>query len=459
MAFTQQRLTGAPYLIGPLQTSVALNAEIVRDLTDDLWLKQQIHESEGYALYIVNRRPDEDDAYWIEQARTPQVLRDDYVYVGWNGYWASRITEIAQGNSSGLGNVDAANSKNGRLGLGVTFGFVDESELVARAALSGTDVPCVPLSALAKKGITPQLGLLEDDILYNLSLLCKNVLEPVKAKYPGIVILSGFRQVNTGIGQHERGEAADILIPSAPDTLLYQVADFIAKTVQFDQLILNYSMQRTPWIHVSFSVAGLRREVLTRDFDDTFHAGLFLITAKTGEDRATAAREQAQYLTKIDTELQIIEKRQTALNPVIVIGDETTGDMGGVVADSEDVGIPDTSMGDYSNILTSVFTNGTAWDLTTLDGQFGCGAYTEAVVNALPVEWGHLRKSGAQIQSNGHAVDYVVYKSPTPLNNGGYYQGVTIIVGAGDIGARPSWNWTGAPVSEMSIASQGGWYR
>ena len=339
----------------------------------------------------------------------------------------------------------------------------------------GEDTECVPLSSLAKNGITQQLGLLQDDILYNLSLLCKNVLEPVKAKYPGIVIVSGFRQANTGIGQHERGQAADITILSAPDTLIYEVADFIVKTLQFDQVILNYSVRRSPWIHVSFSSTGLRRTALTRDFDDTFHTGLFLITEKTGEDRAAAVREQAEYLDKVDADLKILEKRQTALNPQTVIGDATAPGMGsatedGVTHGGEASGTPDSSVPNEIGIVRQVHaaghSDGTAWDLGgDVRGPYGGGEFTEAVVSALPGEWGHISKNlrpGGK-QYKGHAVDAIAYKSPEPLYNGKWFQVVDIIGSVGDTGGGdPQWLLIGAPVGntpDSVLPSNGPWYR
>ena len=454
MAFTQQRLVSPPYLVGPLQKTVTLNAGVTRDLTDDTWLNLQISASEGWDRYVAGKAVYTELAKWRERVRTPEALDDGHIYVGWSAYWASIITLRSQGKESDLGWGDK-NSKGGDLGPEDSFGFTSLPETGV-----GVDTPCVPLSSLAKKGITAQLGLLQDDILYNLSLLCKNVLEPVKAKYPGIIIASGFRQVNTGIGQHERGEAVDILIPSATDALLFEVADFIAKTLQFDQVILNYSMRRSSWIHVSFSSTGLRRTALTRDFDDTFHRGLFLITEKTGEDRAAAAREQAEYLGKIDTELKIVEKRQIALNPQTVIGDATSDDMGsGSAFDGGDCGEPDGTVPNMLGTVLEVYGDGSEWVITTHEGG---GDFTNAVVYALPGEWGHVSKKPGQTQHNGHAVDAIAYKSPTPLYNGKFVQVIDIILAVGDSNAAPQWLPVCAPESNTpdgDIGPSGPWKR
>jgi len=497
MAFSQKALDVAPYLVGPNQKAVTLNEEIVRDLTDDDHLDRQIQAAPGWDQYQADSWMPQQSllGYWRRDIRTPVVLDDDHVYVGWSEYWASVITLLSQGDTStpapgrsmpspvAPGNK---NSKGGDLGTAETFGFassVDSAALAAGTAPVGVDTKCIPLSSLAKNGITQQLGLLQDDILYNLSLLCKNVLEPVKAKYPGITIVSGFRQVNTGIGQHERGQAADITIPSAPDTLIYEVADFIAKTLQFDQVILNYSLRRSPWIHVSFSSTGLRRTALTRDFDDTFHTGLFLITEKTGEDRAAALREQAEYLGKIDGELTILESRQTALNPETVIGDATAPGMGSATeggvthggggcppGEEEPDGTVPNEIGIVRQVHAAGHSDGTAWNLGgDVHGAYGGGAFTEAVVSALPGEWGHIMKTSGQEQYNGHAVDAIAYKSPanedgtSKLYNGKWFQVIDIIGSVGDPdGGEPQWLEQCGPTGSTptsNIHTNAGWDR
>jgi hypothetical protein len=233
--------------------------------------------------------------------------------------------------------------------------------------------------------------------------------------------------------------------------LLYEVADFIAKTLQFDQVILNYSMRRSPWIHVSFSSTGLRRSALTRDFDDTFHTGLFLITHKIGEDRAIAQREQDEYITKVNAELTILEKRQTDLNPQTVIGDATAPGMGSAsgaaASGGGDCGNPDgtvpNEMGTVQAVFDALAPGGVPWDLTTHEGG---GDFTNAVVQELGGPWGHIGKSGAQTQHNGHAVDAIGYLSPTPLYNGKFVQVIDIIRGVGGDDPAPQWHPQCAPV-------------
>lgn len=182
--------------------------------------------------------------------------------------------------------------------------------------------PPLTLAEDAATGAVAQAGLLQDDILYNLSLLCVNVLQPLKNAYPNMTIVSGLRQFNTGMSQHERGEAADIQINGQTPALLYAVADYIAKSLQFDQLILHYSAApELSWIHVSFSAQELRRSVLTRDYDDTYYDGLYLIEPLTGEARAAAEREKATDMAAVDVELAVLRARATAAQTPVVIAD------------------------------------------------------------------------------------------------------------------------------------------
>lgn len=179
--------------------------------------------------------------------------------------------------------------------------------------------------------VQPQLGLLEDDIVYRLSLLAVNVLQPIKDKYPGVVIKSGFRQANSGISQHELGEAVDLQINNQTPELLYEVANYIKNNLAFDQMVLNFTTMGDgqPWIHISFSPKSLRYQVLTKDFADTFHEGLFFVEPLTGEELAAAEREAAALDADIFKEMQATAKRQAKMFPVSTVADEvqqiTTG--------------------------------------------------------------------------------------------------------------------------------------
>ena len=108
--------------------------------------------------------------------------------------------------------------------------------------------------------------------------------------------------------------------------------------------------------------------------------------------------------------------------------------------------------------------DGQPWDLVdeTSSSLHGSGAFTNAVVEALGPEWGHVTKSGAQKQYGGHAIDAIAYKSPTPLYNGKFVQVVDIIGGSGARGAAPQWHPTDPPegsTPDGELGDNGPWWR
>ena len=110
----------------------------------------------------------------------------------------------------------------------------------------------------------------------NLRNLVYYVLDPIREHYSlPVIINSGFRSIelNEALGskrtsQHCQGKAADIEIGNI-DNL--DLAKWIAKNIDFDQLILEYytiGEPRSGWVHVSFSdIDKNRRQVLTINKD------------------------------------------------------------------------------------------------------------------------------------------------------------------------------------------------
>ena len=91
------------------------------------------------------------------------------------------------------------------------------------------------------------------DIVKNLRDLCYNVLEPLKAMYPSVVVNSGFRHTSNGKSQHERGQAADMAIPSVSSSAAaaWLIAQAIASSsIPFDQYI--FEQNNTIWFHLSY---------------------------------------------------------------------------------------------------------------------------------------------------------------------------------------------------------------
>ena len=107
----------------------------------------------------------------------------------------------------------------------------------------------------------------------NLTDLCYEVLEPVRAKFDKpVTITSGYRspELSEAIGskstsQHCLGEAADFEIAGISNL---QVALWIQNNCNFDQLILEFWKNDDPnagWIHASFKEGSNRKQVLTFD--------------------------------------------------------------------------------------------------------------------------------------------------------------------------------------------------
>jgi hypothetical protein len=203
--------------------------------------------------------------------------------------------------------------------------FKNIADVEKRVFLTGgSTAAAAPLNP--KSVITAQNGLLEDEIAYRLTLLATNILEPLKAQYPHILIKSGFRQGNSGVGQHELGEAVDIQIKNQDDALLYECASWMRDNLAFDQLILNYTKagDGKPWIHVSFSPTSLRGEVLTKDYADQFHEGLGMIEDYTGEEAAAINRARSEVDKMILDSMTAIQARDSRGSKQTIVTDEVT---------------------------------------------------------------------------------------------------------------------------------------
>jgi zinc D-Ala-D-Ala carboxypeptidase len=96
--------------------------------------------------------------------------------------------------------------------------------------------------------------------IQNLKALCCNILQPIRDHYQKpVIVSSGYRSValNARIGgshtsQHCFGQAADFEIPGLTNK---EVAEFLRKNLDFDQLILEFYDSKDPrsgWIHCSY---------------------------------------------------------------------------------------------------------------------------------------------------------------------------------------------------------------
>ena len=106
--------------------------------------------------------------------------------------------------------------------------------------------------------------------LVNLTHLCINILQPVRDQFGVITINSGYRSpaLNAKVGgskksQHCNGQAAVFESFSTPNP---DLAKWIAKNLEFDQLILEFYDGKDPnsgWVHFSYNLMGNRKNILT----------------------------------------------------------------------------------------------------------------------------------------------------------------------------------------------------
>ena len=104
----------------------------------------------------------------------------------------------------------------------------------------------------------------------NLKSLCESILQPIRDHFNRVVsVSSGYRSVDlcVAIGskttsQHAKGEAADFEIFGLSNK---ELADYINKNLDYDQLILEYWKESDPnsgWVHCSYSEGNNRRQYL-----------------------------------------------------------------------------------------------------------------------------------------------------------------------------------------------------
>lgn len=133
-----------------------------------------------------------------------------------------------------------------------------------------------------KYPITSQLDLTYGDIIYNLQAIALNVLEPVLALYPNMVIVSGFRSSTVDPNSpHSKGLAVDLQFKGVSRSEHYHIAVKLAKVLAYDQLMLEYFSHSTlPWLHISvssnkvFTPGSLKKESMTFNNNKLYSNGL-----------------------------------------------------------------------------------------------------------------------------------------------------------------------------------------
>ena len=129
-----------------------------------------------------------------------------------------------------------------------------EAKLSPNFTLGQLSVKASSVSQSTIKGFND--GYLSQDAIQNLQNLCFNVLEPIKAQYPNLVINSGWRWMSSPAdrsssgGNHPKGYAADIHVNNMS---CLELANWILNNLKgrFNLLLLEH-MGNTSWVHIQF---------------------------------------------------------------------------------------------------------------------------------------------------------------------------------------------------------------
>jgi hypothetical protein len=106
--------------------------------------------------------------------------------------------------------------------------------------------------------VTDQLGLTKAQIVGNLKNLAVNVIDPIKDKYPDMIITSGFRVGSSG-SDHNAGQAIDLQFTAHSFSDYYEIAEWIKNNVPYKQILLEYATRPAgtiAWIHVALAQDG-----------------------------------------------------------------------------------------------------------------------------------------------------------------------------------------------------------
>lgn len=121
--------------------------------------------------------------------------------------------------------------------------------------------------AAGQHPLKAQNGLSKARLAANLSLLCQNCIEPIRAKYGDQMKINSAFRSGSGTSQHNKGMAADLTYSAYsknPDKVI-EIAKWIKDNIVFDQLILEYGNNQI-WTHISFDPtkgSKQRRDVRT----------------------------------------------------------------------------------------------------------------------------------------------------------------------------------------------------
>jgi len=110
-------------------------------------------------------------------------------------------------------------------------------------------------------------GFSKSDMIANMRCLAVNCLDVIKKQYPDMYFTSGFRDYipegGSKTSQHMLGQAVDMKFSGHSKAQYFEIVQWIAKNVPYDQLLLEYLPSGGHWIHVSFKSSGNRYEHFT----------------------------------------------------------------------------------------------------------------------------------------------------------------------------------------------------
>jgi hypothetical protein len=125
--------------------------------------------------------------------------------------------------------------------------------------------------------IKAQKGFSEQDIVCNLQNVAINLLEPIRDRYPNLVINSAFRgtaSIAGKVSQHEKGEAIDLQFRGLSPKDYLDVSDWIIKNVAFDQFIFEHG--NNIWLHISCKRNSSQRKQILTMYKGKYEPGIKL---------------------------------------------------------------------------------------------------------------------------------------------------------------------------------------
>lgn len=146
-------------------------------------------------------------------------------------------------------------------GVVVEGGFTDTVDYNQKLSANYT-VKDLSAGTLFPHNIVAQNGLSISNILNNMQGVAVNILEPLRAKYPGLRINSGFRK-GVGTSQHNKGMAVDIQWAGLSPADYSPIAKWVTDNLPVDQLIFEHG--NSIWLHISYdrSLSKQRGQLLT----------------------------------------------------------------------------------------------------------------------------------------------------------------------------------------------------